>query len=261
MYVGQVNSSNDRGIYVLDQQGGRAREAQIDKDITLDNSWYNQTHAVPYMVRTLQDGTGRLLISSADKSQNTHLWLATPQTGDAVPVYSEWTDVVTSSKLRDWTGHGVAKDYFSNAGLDIRENGDYWDILLYMSTASSGTVNHDGGNAYSGVYRVAKSSTDLTGGTYIPYTAPTPNSSYSSGFKPHDVISNEYTSSVFNASANFDMFGGVMYNATSEGNNADASAFIHRTQNRIFKADYADGDYLKRGKARTKGARFSSDFS
>ena len=262
MYVGQMNNSKDRGIYVLDQQGGQARGAQIDKDITLYTSWYDNTHAVPYMVRTLQDGTGRLLISSADKSQNTHLWLATPQTDDAVPVYSEWTNVITSTQLREWTGHGVAKDYFANAGLDIRDNGDYWDILLYMATVNSSTSNHDAGNAYSGMYSVAKSSTNLTGGTYIPYTAPTPNSSYPSGFKPHNVISNAYTASMLNASANFDKFGGVLYNATSEDDNPNNSAFIHKTlNNEQFKSNYADGDYLKRSKARTKGARFSPDFS
>lgn len=263
MYVGQMNNSKDRGIYVLDQQGGQARGAQIDKDITLYTSWYDNTHAVPYMVRTLQDGTGRLLISSADKSQNTHLWLATPQTDDAVPVYSEWTDVITSSQLREWTGHGKvsSSDKFANAGLDIRDNGDYWDILLYMATVNSSTSNHDAGNAYSGMYSVAKSSTNLTGGTYIPYTAPTPNSSYDSGFKTHSVISNAYTASMLNASANFDKFGGVLYNATSEDDNPDNSAFIHKTLNGQFKSNYADGDYLKRSKARTKGARFSPDFS
>lgn len=263
MYVGQMNNSKDRGIYVFDQQGDLARGAQID-NITLYTSWYDDTHAVPYMVRTLQDGTGRLLISSADKSQNTHLWLATPQTDDAVPVYSEWTDVITSSQLREWTGHGKvsSSDKFANAGLDIRDNGDYWDILLYMATVNSSTSNHDAGNAYSGMYRVAKSSTNLTGGTYIPYTAPTPNSSYPSGFKPHNVISNAYTASMLNASANFDKFGGVLYNATSEDDNPNNSAFIHKTlNNEQFKSNYADGDYLKRSKARTKGARFSPDFS
>lgn len=263
MYVGQMNNSKDRGIYVLDQQGGVAKGAQIDKDITLYTYWYDRTHAVPFMVRTFQDGTGRLLISSADRSQDTHLWLATPQTGDAVPVYSEWTNVITSTQLKDWTGHGKvsSSDIFANAGLDIRDNGDYWDILLYMATVNSNTANHDAGNAYSGMYRVAKSSTNLTGGTYTSYTAPTPNSSYSSGFKPHNVINNAYTASMLNAGASFDKFGGVLYNATSENDNPNNSAFIHKTLNGQFKSDYADGDYLKRSKARTKGARFSPDFS
>lgn len=264
MYVGQMNNSKDRGIYVLDQQGDLARGAQIDKDITLYSYWFDRTHAVPFMVRTFQDGTGRLLISSADRSQDTHLWLATPQTGDAVPVYSEWTNVITSTQLKAWTGHGEvsSSDIFANAGLDIRDNGDYWDILLYMATVNSSTANHDAGNAYSGMYRVAKSSTNLTDGTYTSYTAPTPNPSYDSGFKTHSVISNAYTASMLNASANFDKFGGVLYNATSEDDNPNNSAFIHKTLNgQQFKSDYADGDYLKRSKARTKGARFSPDFS
>lgn len=263
MYVGQMNNSKDRGIYVLDQQGGVAKGAQIDKDITLYTYWFDRTHAVPFMVRTFQDGTGRLLISSSDRSQDTHLWLAKPQTGDAVPVYSEWTNVITSTQLKDWTGHGKvsSSDKFANAGLDIRDNGDYWDILLYMATVNSSTANHDAGNAYSGMYRVAKSNTDLTGGTYTSYTAPTPNSSYDSGFKPHSVIGNAYTASMLNAGASFDKFGGVLYNATSENDNPNNSAFIHKTLNGQFNSDYADGDYLKRSKARTKGARFSPDFS
>ena len=252
MYVGQMNNSKDRGIYVLDQQGGVAKEAQIDKDITLYTYWYDRTHAVPYMVRTFQDGTGRLLISSSDRDQDTHLWLAKPQTDAAVPVYSEWTNVITSTQLKQWTGHNVSVDKFANAGLDIRDNGDYWDILLYMATVNSSTPEHEAGNAYSGMYRVAKSSTNtnLTGGTYTPYTA-----------KSHSVISNAYTASMFNAGASFDKFGGVLYNATSEGDNPNNSAFIHKTLNGQFKSNYADGDYLKRGKARTKGARFSPDFS
>lgn len=263
MYVGQMNNSKDRGIYVLDQQGDLAKGAQIDEDITLYTYWFDRTHAVPFMVRTFQDGTGRLLISSSDRSQDTHLWLATPQTGDAVPVYSEWTNVITSTQLKAWTGHGEvsSSDIFANAGLDIRDNGDYWDILLYMATVNSSTANHDAGNAYSGMYRVAKSSTNLTDGTYTSYTAPTPNPSYDSGFKTHSVISNAYTASMLNASANFDKFGGVLYNATSEDDNPNNSAFIHKTLNGQFKSDYADGDYLKRSKARTKGARFSPDFS
>ena len=261
MYVGQTNNSKDRGIYVFDQFVTLARSAQIDKDITLQTYWYDRTHAVPFMVRALQDGSGRLLISSADRDQETHLWLAKPQTNEGVPVYSEWTNVITSSDLKGWTGHSVAKDKFASAGLDVRENGEYWDILLYMATVNSGTANHDAGNAYSGMYRVAKSSTNLTGGTYTSYTAPTPNSSYDSGFKPHSVISNAYTASMLNASANWDKYGGVLYNATSEDDNPNNSAFIHKTLNGNFKKDYADGDYLKRSKARTKGARFSPDFS
>lgn len=262
MYVGQMNNSKDRGIYVFDQFVTLARSAQIDKDITLQTYWFDRTHAVPFMVRALQDGTGRLLISSSDRSQETHLWLAKPQTNEGVPVYSEWTNVITSSDLKGWTGHNIAKDKFANAGLDVRENGDYWDILLYMATVNSNTENHDAGNAYSGVYRVAKSSDNLKGGTYHSYTAPTPNSSYSSGYKPHDVISNAYTASMLNASANWDKYGGVLYNATSEDDNPNNSAFIHKTLNdRNFKTDYADEDYLKRSKARTKGARFSPDFS
>ena len=261
MYVGQMNNSKDRGIYVFDQFVTLARSAQIDKDITLQTYWYDRTHAVPFMVRALQDGSGSLLISSSDRSQDTHLWLAKPQTGDAVPVYSDWTNVITSTDLKGWTGHNVANDKFANAGLDVRENGEYWDILLYMATVNSSTANHDAGNAYSGMYRVAKSSDNLTGGTYYSYTAPTPNPSYSSGYKPHDVISNAYTASMLNASANWDKYGGVLYNATSEDDNPNNSAFIHKTLNGNFKKDYADGDYLKRSKARTKGARFSPDFS
>ena len=264
MYVGQMNGSKDRGVYVLDQQGGVASSVQIDEDINKSFSsqnWFTYTHAVPFMVRTLQDGTGRLLISSSDRSQDTHLWLATPQTGDAVPVYSEWTNVITSTQLKSWTGHSVSTDKFANAGLDIRENGDSWDILLYMATVNSNTGNHDAGNAYSGMYSVAKTNTDLTGGIYTPYTAPTPNSSYSSGYKPHDVISNAYTASMLNAGANFDKFGGVLYNATSENDNQEESAFIHKTLGGKFKSDYKDETYLQRNKARTKGARFSPDFS
>ena len=261
MYVGQMNNSKDRGIYVFDQFVTLARSAQIDKDITLQTYWFDRTHAVPFMVRALQDGSGSLLISSADRDQETHLWLAKPQTNEGVPVYSEWTNVITSSDLKGWTGHNVAKDKFASAGLDVRENGEYWDILLYMATVNSSTTNHDAGNAYSGMYRVAKSSDNLTGGTYYSYTAPTPNSSYSSGYKPHDVISNAYTASMLNASANWDKYGGVLYNATSEDDNPNNSAFIHKTLNGNFKKDYADGDYLKRSKARTKGARFSPDFS
>ena len=262
MYVGQMNNSKDRGIYVFDQFVTLARSAQIDKDITLQTYWYDRTHAVPFMVRALQDGSGSLLISSADRDQETHLWLAKPQTNEGVPVYSEWTNVITSSDLKGWTGHNVAKDKFASAGLDVRENGDYWDILLYMATVNSSTTNHDAGNVYSGMYRVAKNpSGNLTGGTYYSYTAPTPNSSYSSGYKPHDVISNAYTASMLNASANWDKYGGVLYNATSENDNPNNSAFVHKTLNGNFKTDYADGDYLKRSKARTKGARFSPDFS
>lgn len=271
-YVTQMNSNASRGICVFDQWMAYQSHlgVQIDSDISITSgNWFDDTHGVPHMVRVLQDGTGRLLVSSSDRSHEVLLWSINPNINndpnDPYPRLKEWVPIITSTQMKSagWTNHGATSknDFFCNAGLDVRENGDNWDILLYNATANSKTTEHGAGQAYSGVYRVPKANTDLTGGSYISYTAPTPNSSYDSGFLTHSTISNSYTASMLNAHANFDKFGGVLYNASSEQDNTSKSALRHRTLAGNFKTDYADGDYLKRSKLRTKGVRFSPDFT
>ena len=97
------NGTNDypRGIWKYDQWMtllgawmGTGLEAATGKE------WYQQTHGVPHMVRVLQDGTGRLLVTSSDRDQSTHLWLIKD------PAHmTAWTEVINSSDIKSaaWT--------------------------------------------------------------------------------------------------------------------------------------------------------------
>ena len=247
-YVTQMDgaSSLKRGVYVFDQTNSKVRDAQIDSDITLLSSWWDATHGIPHMVRVIPDGSGRLLITSSDRAQDTYMWLAEPSGNGSVPTYTTWKTVITNAQMVSWTGLSAAR--FANVSFDIRSNGDNWDIILYTANAK-GNADFFASEIYSGVYSVPKSNAGLTGGTYTTYT-------YESG----GIINQDYTRSMLNASVNFDKFGGVLYNAHSDDYSPQSPALKHRTINGDFKADYADGDLLKRTYVATKGVRFSHDF-
>ena len=247
-YVTQMDGSSSlkRGVYVFDQTNSKVRDAQIDSDITLLSSWWDATHGIPHMVRAIPDGSGRLLITSSDRDQDTYMWLAEPSGNGSVPTYTTWKTVITNAQMVSWTGLSGAR--FANVSFDIRSNGDNWDIILYTANAK-GNADFFASEIYSGVYSVPKSNAGLTGGTYTTYT-------YESG----GIINQDYTRSMLNASANFDKFGGVLYNAHSDDYSPQSPALKHRTLNGDFKDDYADGDLLKRTYVATKGVRFSPDF-
>ena len=240
------SSGLKRGVYVFDQTNSKVRDAQIDSDITLLSSWWDATHGIPHMVRAIPDGSGRLLITSSDRDQDTYMWLAEPSGNGSVPTYTTWKTVITNAQMVSWTGLSGAR--FANVSFDIRSNGDNWDIILYTANAK-GNADFFASEIYSGVYSVPKSNAGLIGGTYTTYT-------YESG----GIINQDYTRSMLNASANFDKFGGVLYNAHSDDYSPQSPALKHRTLNGDFKDDYADGDLLKRTYVATKGVRFSPDF-
>ena len=257
LYVTQMNHNKDRGVYVYDQWFSQLGGVRKDPDISTVADWYDNTHGVPHMVRVVQDGSGRLLLTSTDRSQDTHMWSVNPNPDNnpsrTNPELTDWKSVITTSNWKTWTGRTGCK--FANAGLDIRENGDNWDILLYAATVDNSSVKQEAGYSFSGVYSVPKTNTDFTGGSYTSYTAPP------SGENTHATISNAYTASMISANANFDKYGGVMYNASSLSSESTASIFRHRAVDGTFKTNYSDGDYLRRKYARTKGARFNQSFS
>ena len=246
-YVTQMDGSSSlpRGVYIFDQTNIKAKDAQLGAGITLPDSWWAGTHGIPHMVRVIPDGSGRLLISSSDQSQDTYLWLAEPSGNGSVPTYTTWKTVITNNQIVEWTKLTGAR--FANASFDIRSNGDNWDIILYTADAKNGT-EFWASNIYTGVYSVPKSSSDLTGGTYTPYTV-----------ESGGIINQRYTRSMLNASVNFDEYGGVLYNAHSDDTDASDPTFKHRTLNGDFNDDYVDGNYLSRTFV-PKGVRFSPDF-
>ena len=251
-YVTQMDGSSSlqRGVYIFDQTNSKAKDAQLGTGITLRDDWYDATHGVPHMVRVIPDGSGRLLVTHADKSQDTYLWLAEPNGDGPVPTYPTWKTVITNDQMVNWMGLSGAR--FANAGLDIRSNGDNWDIVLYTADAKETGKDLWADKAYSGVYSVPQLNTNLTNGTYTSYT----NDS-------EGIINQTYTQSMMNAGVNFDKYGGVLYNAHTD--NPDFShtgpALKHRTLNGVFKQDYEDGKLLQRTYVATKGVRFNQDFT
>lgn len=251
-YVTQMDGSSSlqRGVYIFDQTNSKAKDAQLGTGITLRDDWYDATHGVPHMVRVIPDGSGRLLVTHADKSQDTYLWLAEPNGDGPVPTYPTWKTVITNDQMVNWTGLSGAR--FANAGLDIRSNGDNWDIVLYTADAKENGKDLWADKAYSGVYSVPQLNTNLTNGTYTSYTKDS-----------EGIITQAYTQSMMNAGVNFDKYGGVLYNAHTD--NSDFShtgpALKHRTLNGGFKQDYEDGKLLQRTYVATKGVRFNQDFT
>lgn len=249
-YVTQMDANKPRGVYIFDQTNSKVQDAQIGTGITLRDDWYDATHGVPHMVRVIPDGSGRLLVTHADKSQDTYLWLVEPNGDGSVPTYPTWKTVITNEQMVNWTGLSGAR--FANAGLDIRSNGDNWDIVLYTADANKYGKDLWADKAYSGVYSVPQLNTNLTNGTYTSYTKDS-----------EGIINQTYTQSMMNAGVNFDKYGGVLYNAHTD--NPDFShtgpALKHRTLNGGFKQDYEDGKLLQRTYVATKGVRFNQDFT
>lgn len=266
MYVTQLmwydkdgSGSNDyyRGIYIYDQQRNRTGIYMgAGLEAATSHSWYGGTHGVPHMVRVMQDGTGRLLVSSSDRDQETHLWSVDP----AKP--STWNTLITSNQMKSsaWTNHGAyaSNVKMANISVDIRENGENYDVLLYFGTVNSSSINQSAGFCYSGIYRVPKSNTDLKNGTYIPLTAANPKTQ-----DPHPIVTDEYTGSMFTANANFDKYGGVLYNSYKTGieYGPEEPSLIHKTVDGNFKTNYTDGEFLKRKNVSSKGLRFNHNFS
>lgn len=256
IYVTQPTTNATRGVYTYSPQWGTAIGIHLGSGITAGSgSWYSNTHGVPYRVRVVQDGTGRLLITNCDRDISTHLWMVDPAKN-----MTSWTAVITSANLRDWTGHNNNNNNFANTSLDIRksDDGKNWELLLYSATVSSSSTNFSAGYVYSGIYTVPITTTDFKGGTYKNLTKAT----LTNGDYIQDAtISGKWTGSMITANAQFDKFGGVLYASYSTGTNPTSPSLIHRTKNGTYKKDYADGDYLTRENVATAGIRFNRDYS
>ena len=248
IYVTQPTNNTTRGIYVYKPGFTAAIGNYLGNGITVDpNSWFTGTHVVPYRVRVLQDGTGRILATSCDRDQSTHLWLVNPAD------MKNWTTVITSANLRDWTNHNNKSDKFANTSLDIRksDDGQNWELLLYSASVNSNSGDCSAGYVYSGIYTVPITTNDFTGGTYTNITKATDN-----------TINSTYTGSMLNANAQFDKYGGVLYASyTLQSPNLNSSSLIHKTKSGVFKTSYTDGTYLYRQYVATGAIRFNHDFT
>lgn len=251
IYVSQPTTNATRGIYVYKPGFTAAIGNYMGSGITVNqNNWYEGIHAVPYRIRVVQDGTGRILTTSSDRDQSTHLWLVDPAN------MTNWTTVITSADLRTWTSHNNSSDIFANTSLDIRksDDGQNWELLLYSASVNSKSTNHSAGYIYSGIYTVPINTTDFKGGTYTNLTKAT-------GTTQHSTIDGEYTGSMITANAQFDKYGGVLYSSYSTSNNTTGSSLIHMTKSRVFKTSYTDGTYLYRQNVATGAIRFNHDFT
>lgn len=145
IYVSQPTTNATRGIYVYTPGFTAKIGNYMGSGITVNqNNWYEGTHAVPYRIRVVQDGTGRILTTSSDRDQPTHLWLVDPAN------MTNWTTVITSANLRNWTNHNNNTDIFANTSLDIRksDDGQNWELLLYSASVNSKSTNHSAGYIY-----------------------------------------------------------------------------------------------------------------
>lgn len=252
IYVSQPTTNATRGIYVYTPGFTATVGTFMGNVITVNTSesWYTYIHAVPYRIRVVQDGTGRILTTSSDRDQSTHLWLVDPAN------MTNWTTVITSANLRNWTNHNNNTDIFANTSLDIRksDDGQNWELLLYSASVNSKSTNHSAGYIYSGIYTVPINTTDFKGGTYTNLTKAT-------GTTQHSTIDGEYTGSMITANAQFDKYGGVLYSSYSISNNTNGSSLIHKTKSGAFKTNYTDETYLYRQNVATGAIRFNHDFT
>lgn len=236
----QTNNNSDVGLYSYDPrfQGGGV---YIDSDVYLGNNqnWYKKTFLTPYRVRIIQDGSGRVLVSSAAVGQPTYLWWVNPNN------LEDWNPLIQSHTMRGYAPVGLKNkesDSMGNIDFDLQVDGDNLNILLFGSSITTGDQTLTGDALHSGIYTCNLS--DLSGGSYRALTEDN-----RLGGSPHPQITRSYYQSFLNGHTQFDQFGGVWFCGYGVDSNQfpESPALVHFIDGDASRSQqYADGDYIKR---------------
>lgn len=236
----QTNNNFDVGLYSYDPrfQGGGV---YIDSDVYLGNNqnWYDNTFLTPYRVRILQDGSGRIFVSSAAVGQPTYLWWVNPNN------LEDWNPLIQSHTMKEYAPVGLKNkesDSMGNIDFDLQVDGDKVNVLLFGSSITTGDQTLTGDALHSGIYTCNLS--DLSGGSYRALTEDN-----RLGGSPHSQITRSNYQSFLNGHAQFDQFGGAWFcgYGVQSAQFPESPALVHFIDGDASRSQqYADGDYIKR---------------
>lgn len=205
------------------------------------NNWYSKTNLTPFRVRVIQDGSGRMLVSSASSGQAVYLWaLKDPNNLNA------WTPMIYSHTMKDYAPVGLyskENDSMGSIDFDTRVVGDDLQVLLFGASITSSCAETVTGDAlHSGIFTCRLS--DLEGGSYRALTEDN-----RLGGNPHPQVTRSNYQSFLNAHAMFDAFGGVWFcgYGVASAQFPESPALVHFIDgNAALALQYGDGDYLLR---------------
>ena len=241
----QTNNNYSVGLYAYDA-GFRGGYYCLDPDVYLGNkqNWYDNTFLTPYRVRIIQDGSGRVLVSSAAVGQPVYLW-ALQNPNDL----NDWTPLIYSHIMKEYAPVGLNNpkdDSMGNIDFDLKIDGDKLDILLFGSSLTGTTkelvLTEKDKALHSGIYSCNLS--DLQGGNYRALTEDDRK-----GGNPHPLVTNSNYCSLASAQTAYDKYGGVWfcgYNTTAVGF-ADYPSLYHLINgNSALSQSYSNDSYLLR---------------
>lgn len=234
-------ANNTQGLYLYDPQDlkntkGNTTNGGIrcfPSGITPSTEgWYANYHAIPYRVRIAQDGTGNIFATACDKSQTAYLWYidpASPENGNS------WKQILTTANVDAAAGGPDANLW--NVGLDIREDGNNYKLLL-LSTTTGTNTSFIAGYIYSGEYTLSKLNIDSHTFNQSNYTS---LSKYNTSTKKYDSeVKGGLVAHALRSSIAYDKNGGVWYTGTTIMDDYKTmSGVIHRTTSGTWKTDYA----------------------
>ena len=236
----QTNNNYDVGLYAYDASF-RGGYYCLDPDVYLgnDQNWYNKTFLTPYRVRIIQDGSGRVLVSSAAVGQPTYLWWVNPDN------LNDWRELIQSHIMKEYAPVGLKNkesDSMGNIDFDLQVDGDNLNILLFGSSITTGDQTLTGDALHSGIYTCNLS--DLSGGSYRALTEDN-----RLGGSPHPQITRSNYQSFLNGHTQFDQFGGAWFCGYGVESNQfpESPALVHFIDGDASRAQqYEDYDYIKR---------------
>ncbi len=239
----QANNNYSVGLYAYDA-GFRGGYYCLDPDpddvyLGKNQNWYDDTFLTPYRVRIIQDGSGRVLVSSAAVGQPTYLWWVNPDN------LNDWRELIQSHIMKEYAPVGLKNkesDSMGNIDFDLQVDGDNLNILLFGSSITTGDQTLTGDALHSGIYTCNLS--DLSGGSYRALTEDN-----RLGGSPHPQITRSNYLSFLNGHTQFDQFGGAWFCGYGVESNQfpESPALVHFIDGDASRAQqYEDNDYIKR---------------
>ena len=244
----QANSNETRGVRAYKPNFTQIGSNYIGSIVKFPSgNWYDYTHLTPFRIRVLQDGTGRIFVSSADVGQSTYMWQVNPAN------LNEWSVFLTSAQMITLTKHAEGDDTMANHNFDFRqkENGE-WELLLLSSSVNSKSTNCSSGYSYCGVYALGS---DLSKKNYTQYIENKEGA-------PHEYIDDWFVASVLTGNAQFDPNGDILYSSYHQNTNPEKSALIHhQIKTDVFSNGYNSFERLKRKNTSNGAIRYNADFT
>ena len=204
----QANNNYSVGLYAYDA-GFRGGYYCLDPDVYLgkNQNWYDDTFLTPHRVRIIQDGSGRVLVSSAAVGQPVYLW-ALQNPNDL----NDWTPLIYSHIMKEYAPVGLSNpnsDSMGNIDFDLKIDGDKLNILLFGSALTGTTeelvLSGNDKPLHSGIYSCNLA--DLQGGQYDALTEDDPRQTSTR----HPLVTSSNYNSLATAQIAYDEYGGVWF--------------------------------------------------